>query len=79
MPAAGAVCETGCFLARNRLMPELMQGDLLAVCDAGAYGMSMASNYNSRPLPAEILLRVDGSHCLIRKRDSFTDLWRNEI
>ena len=75
----GPVCETGCFLARNRLMPHLSQGDLLAVCDAGAYGMSMASNYNSRRLAAEVLLRPDGTHSLIRRRDSFEDLWQNEL
>src|SRR5207237_7669891 len=54
----GPVCETGDFLARDWELPALREGDLLAVLDAGAYAMSLASNYNSRPRPAEVL--VDG-------------------
>ena len=65
----GPVCETGDFLARDRNLPELKEGDLLAVLDVGAYGMSLASNYNSRPRPAEVL--VDASKIrLIRKRET---------
>ena len=56
----GPVCETGDFLARDRAMLAVQEGELLAVLDAGAYGMSLASNYNSRPRPAEVL--VDGKH-----------------
>ena len=50
----GPVCETGDFFALDREMPEVREGDLLAIMSAGAYGLVMASNYNSRPLPAEL-------------------------
>jgi diaminopimelate decarboxylase len=69
----GPVCESGDFFARNRELPELAQGDLLAIYDAGAYGMALASNYNTRPRAAEVL--VDGTrHKLIRKRETLQDL-----
>ena len=55
----GPVCESGDFLAQDRLLPWPEPGELLAVLGAGAYGMTMASNYNSRPLPAEVLVRGD--------------------
>jgi diaminopimelate decarboxylase len=71
----GPVCETGDFLARDRELPITQEGDLLAVLDAGAYGMSLASNYNTRPRPAEVL--IDGKTAkLIRKRESVADLLR---
>jgi diaminopimelate decarboxylase len=74
----GPVCESGDFLARDRLLPELADGALLAVSAAGAYGASMASNYNSRRRPAEVL--VDGGDVrLIRRRESFADLWAQEL
>lgn len=74
----GPVCESGDFLGLEREMPRLEQGDLLAVLDAGAYGMAMASNYNSRPRPAEIL--VDGhSTRVIRRRESVEELFKNEV
>ncbi len=74
----GPVCETGDFFARDRRLPELAPGDLLAILDAGAYGMSLASNYNSRPRPAEIM--VDGRAArVIRRRESASDLFRLEI
>jgi diaminopimelate decarboxylase len=73
----GPVCETGDYFARDRLLPPLARGDLLAVFGAGAYGMAMSSNYNSRPRAAEVL--VDGSsHRLIRRRETFDDLVRCE-
>ena len=73
----GPVCETGDFLARDRELPEAAPGDLLAVLDAGAYGMSLASNYNTRPRAAEIL--VDGKNVtVIRRRESYADLFRTE-
>jgi diaminopimelate decarboxylase len=69
----GPVCETGDFLARDREMPPLKRGDLIAVLDAGAYGMALASNYNSRPRAAEVL--VDGRHShLIRRRETLEDM-----
>jgi diaminopimelate decarboxylase len=73
----GPVCETGDFFARNRRLPPMHRGDLLAVFSAGAYGMAMSSNYNSRPRAAEVL--VDGRrHTLIRRRETFEDLVRAE-
>ncbi|MBT8122906.1 MAG: diaminopimelate decarboxylase [Gammaproteobacteria bacterium] len=72
----GPVCETGDFLARNRLM-SLAAGDLLAVRSAGAYGFTMSSNYNTRPRAAEIM--VDGNQMhVIRERETFDDLVRGE-
>ena len=74
----GPVCETGDFFALDREMPELHEGDLLAIMSAGAYGFVMASNYNSRLLPAEALVRGD-KFALIRKRQTPEDLVRDEI
>jgi diaminopimelate decarboxylase len=74
----GPVCETGDFFAIDREMPEVRDGDLLAIMSAGAYGFVMASNYNSRPLPAEALVRGD-KFALIRKRQTWEDLIRNEV
>jgi len=73
----GPVCESGDFLARDRQMPEVFPGDLLAVCTAGAYGFAQASNYNARPRPAEVLIE-DGSWRVIRQRETFDDLIRGE-
>jgi diaminopimelate decarboxylase len=73
----GPVCESGDFLAQAREMPEPAQGDLLAVMSAGAYGAVMGSNYNSRLRVPEIL--VDGADVhVIRERDNFEDIIRNE-
>ena len=73
----GPVCETGDFLARDRRMPAVEPGDLLAVCTAGAYGFVQASNYNARPRAAEVL--VEGREAkLIRERESYEDLIRRE-
>ena len=69
----GPVCETGDFFARDRSMSRVRPGDLLAILDAGAYGMSLASNYNSRLRPAEVL--VTGRRArLIRRRETMSDL-----
>src|ERR1700758_970766 len=74
----GPVCETGDFLARDRELPVTAEGELLAVLDAGAYGMALASNYNTRPRPAEVL--VDGrSVKLIRRRETVPDMLRAEL
>ncbi|MEP7015412.1 MAG: diaminopimelate decarboxylase [Verrucomicrobiota bacterium] len=73
----GPVCESGDFFAQDREMPEVHEGDLLAIMSAGAYGFVMASNYNSRPLPAEALIRGD-QFALIRKRQTWEDLVRGE-
>src|SRR6266487_5895423 len=74
----GPVCESGDLFALDREMPEINEGDLLAIMSAGAYGFVMASNYNSRPLPAEVLVRGD-EFALIRKRQTNKDLIRGEI
>ncbi len=73
----GPVCETGDFLARGREMANVMPGDLLAVCTAGAYGFVAASNYNSRPRPPEILIE-GATYRVIRKRETYDDLIRGE-
>jgi len=73
----GPVCESGDFLARDREMPNVMPGDLLAVCTAGAYGFVAASNYNSRPRPPEILVEGDRFR-VVRKREKYEDLIRGE-
>ena len=78
MDVVGPVCESGDFFAQDREMPELRAGNLLAVMSAGAYGFVMASNYNSRPLPAEALVRGD-QVALIRKRQTVEDLVGDEI
>jgi len=73
----GPICETGDFFARDRELPSMQEGELLALLDAGAYGMVLASNYNTRPRPAEVL--VDGKSVkVIRRRETFTDLVRGE-
>ena len=78
MDIVGPVCESGDFFAQDREMPELRAGDLLAVMSAGAYGFVMASNYNSRPLPAEALVRGN-KLALIRKRQTIDGLIRDEV
>lgn len=70
----GNICETGDILAKDAELPELTEGDILGILDAGAYGFSMASNYNQRVLPAEILIRLDGSVDVIRQRQRHEDL-----
>jgi diaminopimelate decarboxylase len=73
----GPVCETGDFFARNRDLPNLQAGDLIALRTAGAYGFVLSSNYNSRPRPCELL--IDGSRAIVaRKRETFDDLIRGE-
>lgn len=73
----GPVCESGDFLARDRLLPEVLPGDLLAVCTVGAYGFVQASNYNARPRPAEVLIE-NGGWRIIRARETYEDLIRGE-
>jgi diaminopimelate decarboxylase len=73
----GPICETGDFLARERIMPHFASGDLVAIMSAGAYGFSMASNYNSRPRVAEVLVHDDVYH-IIRDRETYADLVRGE-
>ncbi|MDT7043013.1 diaminopimelate decarboxylase [Candidatus Nitronereus thalassa] len=73
----GPICESGDFLAQNRTMPLVKEGDLLAVMSAGAYAFTMASNYNSRPRVPEILVKGRESF-VIRERESYDDLIRGE-
>ena len=72
----GPICESGDFLAHDRLL-ALAEGDLLAVRSAGAYAMSMSSNYNARPRASEVLVDGDAAH-LIRRRESLADLFAHE-
>jgi diaminopimelate decarboxylase len=73
----GPICESGDFLAKDRTMPEIRQGELLAVMSAGAYGFSMSSNYNSRPRAAEVLVRGN-DYFVVRERETYTDLVNGE-
>ncbi|HET9378388.1 MAG TPA: diaminopimelate decarboxylase [Chthoniobacterales bacterium] len=74
----GPVCETGDFIALDREIADVKAGDLLAIMSAGAYGFSMASNYNSRPLAAEVLVQGK-THQVIRRRQNYADLVQLEI
>ena len=73
----GNICESGDILAKERNIGAVKMGDLVVVSDAGAYGYSMASNYNCRLRPAEILIKADGSDKIIRKADTFETLIEN--
>lgn len=70
----GPVCETGDFLARDRSLPHFEQKDIVAVATAGAYGMTMSSQYNSRPRAAEVMIRENGTVELLRRRETYEDL-----
>jgi diaminopimelate decarboxylase len=74
---AGPICETGDVLARDRHLPQIEEGDIIAILDAGAYGFTMASNYNARPYAAEILVR-DGQSYVVRQRQPLDDLLKNQ-
>ena len=79
----GPVCESGDVFTqdehgvKDREISKVSEGDVLAICNAGAYGFSMASRYNSRPLLAEVLVR-DGKASVINKRETFEDLTRGQ-
>lgn len=74
----GPVCESGDYLARDRELPDAAEGDVLAVMSAGAYSFSMASNYNSRRKPAEVLVRGD-RWAVVREREHYPDLVKGEL
>lgn len=74
----GPVCESGDFFARDRVMSRVEEGELLAILDAGAYGTSLASNYNTRPRPAEILVRGKVAK-VIRRREKVSELYSAEL
>jgi len=73
----GNICETDTF-AENRLLPEVRENDYLVIRNAGAYCFEMSSNYNSRFRPAEVLIKDENVY-LIRKREDFEDLLRNQV
>jgi len=75
---AGPLCESGDLLARDRRLPETREGDLLAVLNAGAYGYSMSSQYNSRPRAGEVLVK-DGRYALVRARESLESLAAGQV
>ena len=74
----GPICETGDFFAHDRELPEVAEGELLAILDTGAYGMALSSNYNTRPRPAEVLVKGKSAK-LIRKRETISDLLKPEL
>ena len=74
----GPVCESGDFVAKQRPLPEVTQGELLAIRGAGAYGREMQSMYNARPLPPEVLVD-DARFRVVRRRSSPEALWQGEI
>jgi diaminopimelate decarboxylase len=74
----GPICESGDFFARDRQMPRVEEGDLLAILDSGAYGMALASNYNTRPRAAEILVRGKSAK-VIRRREQVRELYSAEL
>jgi diaminopimelate decarboxylase len=69
----GPICESGDFLGKDRLLPALSRGDLLAVMGAGAYGFAMSSNYNSRMRPSEVMA-IDGKFYVVRRQETYKDL-----
>ena len=75
----GNICESGDYLAKDIKLPIITEGDVLGVLDAGAYGYSMSSQYNHRQRPAEVLIQLDGSVRLIRRRDTYTDMLHNMV
>ena len=75
----GNICESGDILAKDRTLPEIKKGDVLGVLDAGAYGYTMASNYNNRLRPAEIMIRENGQVVLTKEREELDDLMNHVI
>lgn len=73
----GPICETGDYLAQDREIPVVKEGDYIAAMSAGAYGFTMASNYNTRPMPAEILVDGDDAH-IVRERQTLEDVLKGE-
>ena len=73
----GPICESGDFLAKERLLPRFEPGELMAIMSAGAYGHCMSSNYNARPRAPEVMVRGD-RFFVVRERESYADLIRGE-
>ncbi|MFV0520220.1 MAG: diaminopimelate decarboxylase [Lachnospirales bacterium] len=74
----GNICESGDILGKDRTLPIASVGDVICVCDAGAYGFTMASNYNNRLKPAEVLIRSNGEVVILRERDTLESLIVNQ-
>ncbi len=74
----GPICESGDFFAKDRILPKVIEGEFLAIMSAGAYGFSMASNYNCRLRPMEIMVKGNKFYT-VRKRDSYVDLVRKDV
>lgn len=73
----GGICESGDYFAKDRVLPKVAEGDYLALLSAGAYSFAMASNYNTRPLAAEVL--VNGKHvAVVRERQPIAEAWAGE-
>ena len=77
MDVVGPICESGDYFARDRMLPIMNKGDLLAIMSAGAYGYVMSSNYCSRPRVAEVMVRDDQFN-VVKSRESYEDLVRGE-
>ena len=75
----GNICESGDIIAKDRKLPKIVEKDIIGILDAGAYCFSMSSNYNNRLRPAEVLIKENGEHLLIRKKENFADLVRGFI
>jgi len=75
----GNICESGDIIAKDRILPDIKEGDLLAILDAGAYGHAMSSNYNNRLRPAEVFIREGGEVVLTRERDTLDDIIKKYI
>lgn len=75
----GNICESGDIIAKDRMLPEIFEEDIIGVMDSGAYAFSMSSNYNNRLRPAEVLIDMEGNHRLIRRRDTLKDLVQNFV
>ena len=74
----GPICESGDFFCQDRELPDFQPGDYVALMSAGAYGFAMASNYNSRPLPEEVLVEGDVA-TVVRKRQTLEDIIEGEL
>ena len=74
----GPICETGDFLGKERLLPQMIKGDLLAVMGAGGYGFTMSSNYNSRPRASEVMV-IGKNFYVVRRHETYRDLVRGEV
>lgn len=73
----GNICETGDIIAKDRLLPECKERDIICIHNTGAYGFAMSSNYNCRLRPSEVLIDLEGKDSLVRRRDTYEDLFRN--